>query len=50
MSSHKDVSVSSIDEEIIDDGLGDASGDDGRRGQDEDSGHDHQHLGQGHLT
>ena len=50
MTQQKDVVVAAVDEEIVHDDLCDAQGDDGRCSQDEDGGHDHQHLGQGHLT
>ena len=50
MRCQKDVGVTSIDEEIEYDGSRDAQGDDGRCGQDEDDGHDHKHLCQGHLA
>ena len=50
MTQHKDVVVAAVDEELVHDALCDAHGDDGRCSQDVDGGHDHQHLGQGHLT
>ena len=42
--------VAAVQEKSIHNALSGGQGDDGRWGQDEDGGHDHQHPGQGHLT